>query len=374
MSSSSADPIRAKFARARRELGDLLIDRDDEIDLALTALLAGEHLLLVGPPGCGKSLLLDALLAWAGGRKFSALLTRFSVPEELFGPISLAALKEDRYRRVTTGKLPEADFIFLDEIFKGSSAIMNTVLKLLNERTYDNGDGVPRPVPLKLCVAASNEWPAPESAKELAALFDRFVLRHTVAPVRTQEGRRRLLWTKRPSVSFAESLPPVELEQACRGAASIPWAAEARDALDTILRELLKEGIRPGDRRQVKTVGVVRAFAFLHGASQVQPEHLEVAANCLWDDPLEQPEVVARVIAKIANPPGMRVSGLLQEAEQIITTADPRDLAQAATATAKLGEIERQLAALDGEPRAAKLRGYVREQIKRLRLASLRSV
>ena len=118
-----SDAVRNKFAAARRELGAALVDRDDEIDLALTALVAQEHLLLVGPPGCGKSLLLDSLLAWAGGRKFSALLTRFSVPEELFGPVSLAGLKVDRFVRIPAGKLPEADFVFLDEVFKGSELL-----------------------------------------------------------------------------------------------------------------------------------------------------------------------------------------------------------------------------------------------------------
>src|SRR5262245_14862981 len=124
----SMETIRTRFEAARTSLSAVLVDRDDEIDRALTSLLAGEHLLLVGPPGCGKSLLLDSLLAWLGGRKFSALLTRFTVPEELFGPISLASLKEDRFRRVTTGMLPESDFVFLDEIFRGSSAITNTLL------------------------------------------------------------------------------------------------------------------------------------------------------------------------------------------------------------------------------------------------------
>ena len=374
MSRTSVDAVRAKFHTARRELGEILVDRDDEIELTLTAMLANEHILLVGPPGCGKSLLVDLLLAWAGGRKFSALLTRFSVPEELFGPVSLSGLKEDRYRRVTTGMLPEADFVFLDEIFRGSSAIINTILKVLNERTFENGDGVPRPVPLKLCVAASNEWPAPEVAKELGALFDRFLIRHAVVPVRTHEGRQRLLWSERPAAIFSKPLAPGDLAVGSDAAAAIVWSSEAREALGAILRELAKEGIRPGDRRQVKTVGIVRAYAFLLGAETVRTEHLEVAARCLWDDPLEQPEVTARVIAKIANPPGMRVAGLLQEAEQIIAGVDARDLAQAATATAKLGEIERQLGALAGDPRAARLRGYVREQIKRLRLDSLSSV
>src|SRR5438067_13803327 len=98
-----ADPVRDKFAAARRELSAALIEREEEIDLVLTALIANEHVLLVGPPGCGKSLLLDSVLSWTGGTRFSILLTKFTTVEEVMGPVSLAALKADRYVRVTTG-------------------------------------------------------------------------------------------------------------------------------------------------------------------------------------------------------------------------------------------------------------------------------
>src|SRR5205085_10974568 len=102
-----ANPVREKFAAARRELSAALIERDDEVDLVLTALVAREHVLLVGPPGCAKSLLLDAVMRWVGGTTFTCLLTRFTAPEELFGPVSVAGLKDDTFRRITTGKLPE---------------------------------------------------------------------------------------------------------------------------------------------------------------------------------------------------------------------------------------------------------------------------
>jgi MoxR-like ATPase len=374
MGKTLLEQIREKVNVARRELDRVLVDRETEIEVALAALLAREHLLLVGPPGCGKSLLLDSLLAWAGGMKFSALLTRFSVPEELFGPVSLAGLKEDRFVRVTAGKLPEANFVFLDEIFKGSSAILNTLLKILNERVFDAGDGVPRPTPLKLCVAASNEWPAPETAKELAALFDRFVIRKSVDPVRTQEGRERLWWSKEALAEFSERFDEKDLETACGFVRALPWTDEAREALALVVRELAKEGVQPGDRRQVKTIAVVRAYAFLQGADAVGPEHLEIAAHCLWDDPEEQPSVVARVIGRIANPTGMRVNQLLLEAESILSDADARDLAKAAAAAAKLGEVERRLADLGSDPRAAKVRTHVRDQIRKFRLASLAAI
>jgi MoxR-like ATPase len=369
-----AAPVRDKFALARKELSAALIERDEEVDLVLTALLAGEHVLLVGPPGCGKSLLLDSLLSWTGGRKFSVLLTKFTTPEEVLGPVSLAALKDDRYLRVTAGKLPEADYAFLDEVYKASSAILNVLLRILNERTFDAGDGVARKVPLRLCVAASNEWADPDTGRELAALTDRFLLRRAVAPIRSRAGRGRLLWAADHVPRLSTSVTPDEVEEARRAAVALPWSAEAREALEAVLAELAREGVRPGDRRQFKTVGVVRAFAFLGGADEVRPEHLEVAQHCLWDAPEEQPAKVAQVIARVANPTGMRVTQLLLEVESVLAAADVRNLADAAKAAAKLGEIERQLGSLSGNGRVERARAYVKDQLKRLKLASLEAV
>lgn len=371
---TDAAPVQAKFAAARAELAAALIERDVEVDLALTALVAGEHLLLVSPPGCGKSLLLDSLLAWTGGSKFSVLLTKFSVPEEVFGPVSLAGLKADRYVRVTAGRLPEADYAFLDEVFKASSAILNTLLRVLNERTYDAGDGVARAVPLRLCVAASNEWPSPETGRELAAVFDRFLIRKAVAPIRYAAGRSRLLWSRDHAPRLSATVTPAEVDLARAAARAVPWSVEAKEAFEAVLKELAREGVRPGDRRQFKTVGVVRAYAWLSGDEVVMPEHLEVAAHTLWDDPAEQPGVAARVIGRVANPVGMRVTQLLVEVEELVAATDARDLAAAAKAAAKLGEVQRQLAALKGGGRLEAARAHVREQLRRLRLASIEAV
>jgi MoxR-like ATPase len=367
-------PARDSFARLRADLAATLIERDEEIDLVLTALLAGEHVLLVGPPGCAKSLLLDALLAGTGGTKFAILLTKFTAPEEVVGPVSLGALKSDRYVRVTTGKLPEAEFAFLDEVFKGSSAILNTLLKVLNERTFDAGDGVTKRVPLKLCVGASNEWPSPDTGQELSALFDRFTLRKAVTPIRSRTGRQKLLWSADHTPRVSVPITPAELDAARRAAAGLPWSAAAKEALEAILAELVREGVRPGDRRQFRTVGVVRAFAFLCGAERVEPEHLEIAQHALWDAPEEQPRTVAQVIARIANPTGMRVTQLLLEVEEVLAATDPRNLAEAAKAAAKLGEIDRQLSGLTGNGRLDRARVYLKDQLKRLKIASIEAV
>jgi MoxR-like ATPase len=366
--------VREKFATARKELSSALIERDEEVDLVLTALVANEHVLLVGPPGCGKSLLLDSVLSWTGGTKFSILLTKFTSVEEVMGPVSLTALKADKYLRVTTGKLPEADYAFCDEVFKASSAILNTLLKILNERVYDVGDGVARKVPLKLCLAASNEWASPDTGKELAALADRFLLRKAVSPIRSQAGRQKLLWTRDHAPKLSATVSPAEVEEARRQAQSLPWSGGAREEMEVVLKELAKEGVQPGDRRQFKTVGVVQAFAYLCGADEVRPEHLEVAQHCLWDTPDEQPQKVAQVIARVANPVGMRVTQLLLEVESVLAAADVRNLAEAAKAAAKLGEIDRQLSCLSGNGRLEKARSYLKDQLKKLKLASIEAV
>lgn len=364
--------VRDKFTTVRTELGESLIERSEEIDLLLTALIAGEHLLLVGSPGCGKSLLIDSLMKWTHGSKFSCLLNKFTMPEELFGPYSISELKSDRFVRITTNRLPEANYVFLDEIFKSSSSILNTLLKLLNERTFDRGDGVTLRVPLELCLAASNEWPEGDSKKELGALFDRFLLRKTVNPISSLAGRQKLLWANQPP-EFSTSLSAHELTAARLDAQGLVWSKEAKQALESVLDELARQGVRPSDRRQFKSVAIVQAYAWLNGGDEVLPEHLEVLTHVLWNEH-EEFVKVRSVIMQIAAPVGMKVNGLISEIEQVLSSVDPKDLGQAATAAAKLSEINKTLKGLNSHPKAVAALAYLKEKITELRLKSLDSI
>src|SRR5438309_1362871 len=163
--------------RLRREVIDVLkqqfVERDEVIDLIALAIVAGEHLFLYGPPGTAKSALIRDFAQAVEARYFEYLLTRFSEPNELFGPIDIAKLREGTVVTVTAGMLPEAEFVFLDELFNANSAILNNLLTVLNERVYRRGAETHR-LPLLSLFSASNHLPEDEA---LRALFDRFLLR-----------------------------------------------------------------------------------------------------------------------------------------------------------------------------------------------------
>lgn len=372
------DVVAEKFVDVRRELNQGMIEREGEVDAVLTALVAGESVLLVGPPGTGKSMLGDAVCAWLAGSKFEVLLNKFTTPEEVSGPVDLMGLKAGKYERIIANKLPTAEIAFLDEIFKASSAILNTLLKILNERKFVNGDKVVE-CPLQLCIAASNEWPGEQDGKaELGALFDRFLIRRTVQPVQDPRNMERLLWEPDLSIRLSSTISRPEIELARECAKSLEYTPEAKQGLEQIIAQLRSEGICPGDRRLRKATNIARAFAYICGAEEVVPDHLGILADVLWEDPVEQPKTCRNVIGKIANPSGLIVNQLLAECQQVIRECNVGDMTSAAAASKKLGEISKKANGLSDSKvkgsRAERACTYIVEQHKDLKRKMVESI
>jgi len=363
--------LQLKFAEAAQIINSALIERHNEVELALTGLLANEHVLFVGLPGTAKSMLLDSIIRWIGSSEqaFSELLGKFTTPENVFGPISLSGMKKDDYRRVTTGYLPSCHFAFLDEIFKASSAILNTMLKVLNERTFRNGSMGVTKCPLRFCVAASNEWPGGEGQDSLAALFDRFVIRSKVAPIATMSGMEKLLFSDNLTPEFNDHLTLEELDDARAEVTALPWSEDAKKGIIDILMKLKGAGIIPGDRRKRKCINIARAYAWLNGADQVEVDHLMVLSNVLWDDPIEQPAKAEEIIAQIANPLKYALKSKLQEAHGIMSACNTSDYADSVTATAKLTEILKGLKNMKDSPQTVQAVEHVQSLIRDIKLA-----
>ncbi len=254
---ASARAIRAALDGAARGL----VQREVLIDLIALAAVAGEHVLVLGPPGTGKSLAVRQVARALGGRYFEYLLGRFTEPGELVGPIDLRRLRDGVIETQTAGMLPEAEVAFLDEVFLGSTAILNTLLSLLNERTFRRG-ATALAVPLRVCVGAANHVPDDEA---LAAFADRFLLRCHVEPV-ADELLEELLeggWqVDHAAAPVAASLADVDRLAAAARRADL---TAVRPALATAVRALRAAGVALSDRRVVKLQRLVAAAAALDG-------------------------------------------------------------------------------------------------------------
>lgn len=245
----------ARVAALPQRLAHGLVEREHEVRLVLLAALAGEHSLLIGAPGTAKSALARRVhAAFRDARYFERLLTRFSVPEELFGPLSISALEQDRYERHTAGFLPEASIAFIDEVFKANSAILNALLTLLNEREFDNGAGRMR-CPLISVIGATNEVPDDEVAE---AFFDRFLLRLTVVPVSAGGFSTLLACAAEQVLRVPEALDTSDLAAINQAAAQVRLDDEVVGLLAELRTRLAAEGQYVSDRRWVKIVQLLR--------------------------------------------------------------------------------------------------------------------
>ena len=354
-----AETVRQAIRHATRGL----VERDTLVELTVLAAIAREHLLVIGPPGTAKSEAVRRAAKSFDARYFEYLLGRFTEPSELVGPIDLRRLREGIVETETSGMLPEAELAFLDEVFLGSTAILNTLLSLLHERSFRRGKTTIS-VPLRVCVAASNALPDDES---LAAFADRFLLRVFVEPVpdamlETLLVQGALPPEKSPVRATLKDLD-VLAEQAIRCDVS-----PVRATLAEAIRILRKQGIALSDRRIVKLQKLIAAAAAIEGRERADARDLwpilyalptaeaQTQGRAALADLLRESTNTALTSATLdaSNAPAARAARIVDEARTLLTEAASTPEAQKQKklrAESMLREIDASFAA-DARPPA----------------------
>lgn len=334
-----------RFKLLLQEMNRGIYEKNTEISLSLLAALAGESVILLGPPGVAKSMVARQLkTAFWDAQSFEYLMSRFSTPDEIFGPVSIQKLKtSDTYERAVEGYLPTADVVFLDEIWKAGPAIQNTLLTVINEKIFRNGNREMH-LPLKLLVAASNELPA--KGEGLEALWDRFVIRIESRPIKLEKNFRAMLLEshadfsgstgvlghadfadnadfsgsmgKSGSTDFSDSadfsdlkITAEEYAEWAENICKIGVKEEVLDAISAIRKSLRavnvdeaaeRRNIYVSDRRWKNIVRLLRTSAFMQDREEVDICDLLPIYHCLWQEPEERDAIRCIVIRALFSP------------------------------------------------------------------------
>ena len=328
-----------RFKLLLQEMNRGIYEKNTEISLSLLAALAGESVILLGPPGVAKSMVARQLkTAFRDARSFEYLMSRFSTPDEIFGPVSIQKLKtSDTYERAVEGYLPTADVVFLDEIWKAGPAIQNTLLTVINEKIFRNGNREMH-LPLKLLVAASNELPA--KGEGLEALWDRFVIRIESRPIKLEKNFRAMLLESHADFSrstrvlghadFADNadfsgsmgksgstdfsdlkITAEEYAEWAEKICKIGVKEEVLDAISAIRKSLRavnvdeaaeRRNIYVSDRRWKNIVRLLRTSAFMQDREEVDICDLLPIYHCLWQEPEERDAIRSIVIRALFSP------------------------------------------------------------------------
>ena len=328
-----------RFKLLLQEMNRGIYEKNTEISLSLLAALAGESVILLGPPGVAKSMVARLLkTAFRDAQSFEYLMSRFSTPDEIFGPVSIQKLKtSDTYERAVEGYLPTADVVFLDEIWKAGPAIQNTLLTVINEKIFRNGNREMH-LPLKLLVAASNELPA--KGEGLEALWDRFVIRIESRPIKLEKNFRAMLLESHADFSgstgglghadFADNadfsgsmgksgstdfsdlkITAEEYAEWAEKICKIGVKEEVLDAISAIRKSLRavnvdeaaeRRNIYVSDRRWKNIVRLLRTSAFMQDREEVDICDLLPIYHCLWQEPEERDAIRCIVIRALFSP------------------------------------------------------------------------
>jgi len=328
-----------------------VVGRDSVVDSAMQALLAGEHCMLIGPPGNAKTMMFDRILDRIDGAKtFKTLLTPFTQPDEVLGPIMLSELKKDNVKRATEGFLPWADFALLDEIWKMNGPLGANLLSVLNERRFFDGNTMQQ-IPLRSMVCASNEMPY---GAEFDAVIDRIAVRHLVPAPDSNDTQlfARILDAK---LTDDASITVKQWDAASKKVRSLPLGESFEDFVVNELRQTLDKcaerlSSSVSIRRIKSGINVARARAYLRGASEVEREDALVFAHVCWNEP-HQVDSVSQVIREIVGVNTQTIDGNTLDSElKEIVNAHQAAMIEAAN----IGDYNSGAAAIENKTNALK--------------------
>lgn len=361
-------PFLQRLRAMARALESQFLGKQETVRLMVLSVLAGEHIALIGPPGTAKSALVRTFSKLISSNYFEYLLTRFTEPNELFGPVDIPAFRQGTYRRRTEGMMPESEIVFLDEVFKSNSAILNALLTVLNERKFNNG-GTVVDVPLISVFGASNEVPSDES---LGAIFDRFLLRvrseHLDAYHFQELVQRGVALELEKLGAHAPQEPFVSTREIRAAMPEIARRMQVSDELMATYKSLVfqirAEGVSLSDRRVVKLLKLMAASAYFDGRPAADTSDLFILKH-VWNT-LEQAEILEGIVAPVldawfrAHPDARRAGGmevgidaLLAEIQRIrasLTGAAPVSDLQLFAHLRALGEIKAALQSMATDP------------------------